>query len=104
VRSRVRSAAEASVTPQSDTGALPFPAIPLDRDPFVAEGARAGHVAAVLRGIVSGEQPRALIEIGSGVRVVGVGDRVGDDTVTAIGAGSVQLSGGSTLWLTAAHP
>jgi hypothetical protein len=88
---------------------LSFPPIPLDRDPFVADadaqmplqGDRGrideAGTAAVLRAVVTGTEPRALVELGSTVRVVGIGDRLGGATVTAITRTGLLLSSGIEL-------
>ncbi len=91
---------------------LTFPAYSVTRDPFVPgiahaivpDGARAGGDTAqiglpVVRGIVVGNPERALVEIGGVVRVVGVGDRVGDETIVQISSSGVVLSDGTQLRL-----
>lgn len=54
-----------------------------------------------VRAIVLGDQSRALIDIGSSVRVVGIGDLIGSATVRAIDAHRVILSNGMKLTLAA---
>lgn len=53
----------------------------------------------VVRAIVLGDPPRALVEVAGTVRVVGIGDRLGEQTVVGITAGRVSLSDGSALML-----
>jgi hypothetical protein len=57
----------------------------------------------VVRAIVLGDPPRALIEAGGAVRVLGIGDRLGGLTVASIGEGRVTLSDGSVLLLDGTH-
>jgi hypothetical protein len=57
----------------------------------------------IVRAIVLGEPPRALVEAGGTVRVLGVGDRLGALTVVGITAGRVTLSDGSSLILDGNH-
>jgi hypothetical protein len=56
-------------------------------------------VGPVVRAIVLGDPARALVEAGGTVRVLGVGDRLGALTVSAIAEGRVVLSDGSSLML-----
>jgi hypothetical protein len=56
-------------------------------------------VSARVTAIVTGPRPYALLEEGGTIRLVGVGDRVGPDTIVAITADSVRLAGGATLLL-----
>jgi len=91
---------------------LSFPSIALDRDPFVpgvampdaamsaADSRENGGSGAVVRAVVTGTEPRALVEIGTVVRVVGIGDAVGTAKVLEINASGVTLSGGIKLFLT----
>ncbi|HTZ55230.1 MAG TPA: hypothetical protein VMB20_09185 [Candidatus Acidoferrum sp.] len=60
-------------------------------------------VGPVVRAIVLGDPPRALVEAGGTVRVLGVGDRLGALTVAGIVPGRVILSDGSALMLGDAH-
>lgn len=60
-------------------------------------------IGSVVRAIVLGDPPRALVEAGGMVRVLGVGDRLGDLTVVGITAGRVTLSDGSALILDSAR-
>ena len=53
----------------------------------------------VVRAIVLGKPPQALIEAGGTVHVLGVGDRLGELTVLGITQGRVTLSDGSILLL-----
>lgn len=102
---------------------LEFPTISVKRDPFVADGSdqpvgqgqpidivlpanagadeqsvqRASGRAPVVRGVVLGDAPQALIDAGSGVKIFALGDRLGDDTIRAIDAVGVTLSNGTVL-------
>ncbi len=113
-------------------GRLDYPAIEIERDPFVADKtalppdvhagpgvshgtdeigivlppnagaagvtspATAGSVP-IVRGIVLGDVPQALVEFGESIKVVSVGDHIGTDTVRSIDAGGITLSGGLRL-------
>jgi hypothetical protein len=57
----------------------------------------------IVRAIVLGDPPRALVEVGGAVRVVGVGDRLGTLAVVGIASGRVTLSDGSSLTLDGNH-
>ncbi len=115
-------------------GKLEFPAISVERDPFVSDappasaqarlpfsadnsptmddigivlppndGARSATPVMsapgipVVRGVVLGDVPEALVDFGSGVKVVSVGDSIGNDNVRTIDAGGVTLSSGLRL-------
>jgi hypothetical protein len=96
---------------------LTFPGYEINRDPFVPQGASgttadAGEMqmssgqsndTKVVRAIVLGDPPRALIETGGTVRVLGIGDRLGALTVSGISSGRVTLSDGSSLILDGNH-
>ncbi len=60
-------------------------------------------IGPVLRAIVLGDPARALVEVGGAVRILGVGDRLGDLTVIGIAQGRVSLSDGSALILDGEH-
>lgn len=51
--------------------------------------------AIVVRGIVLGDEPQALVDLGNGVKVLGIGDRIGPDTITAIDATGLTVSSGA---------
>ncbi len=87
-------------------GRLVFPEIAIERDPFTPtvamQNANAGEPGApTIRAIVLGEAPRALVDVGSGVQMLGIGDKLGADTIVEIDAKGVQLSGGARLALPA---
>jgi hypothetical protein len=98
----------------NDLGKLLFPAIALGRDPFVPDAAFAASDGAaehpqdtgspIVRAVVSGAQAHALIEVAGVVRVVSIGDAVGNATVTAIVADAVLLSSGTRLPLKSERP
>jgi hypothetical protein len=112
-------AAQASVEARAPLAAVPslpaaiaFPPLDLARDPFVpdgdpqeaalgavAAGAVAGDGGASLRAIVLGDDPRALLETTGDVRVLGIGDSLGDDRIVSIDASGVGLSSGKRLTL-----
>lgn len=68
--------------------------------PAILPGSTMGPV---VRAIVLGDPPRALVEAGGTVRVLGIGDRLGDLTVVGIAAGRVTLSDGAALILGGEH-
>jgi hypothetical protein len=99
---------------------LSFPAFEIVRDPFVPAGrafqrtagsepsivlppnaGAMGPVSAqgdvVVRAIVVGDPARALIESGGSIRVLGIGDRLGDLRVREITSAGVVMSDGSHL-------
>ncbi len=53
----------------------------------------------LVKAIVSGTSPRALIDDGSQVRVIGVGDTIGGERVLAIDRAGVRLQNGKVLAL-----
>ncbi len=101
---------------------LTFPGFALSRDPFVPEqairekiegesgatptGLIAGApvpIAPIVRAIVVGDPPRALVEEDGTVRVLAPGDRLGALRITAITAEGLTLSDGSHLLLVVPH-
>jgi len=92
-------------------GKLVFPSYSLGRDPFVPAVSEASRTEAadptpsgpIVRAIVTGSQPRALIEIGGSVRMIAVGDRVGEAIVLSIDSEGVSLSGSVRLPIAADH-
>jgi hypothetical protein len=101
---------------------LIFPGFSLSRDPFVpgqairqkleaASGATPNGlalgapvpVAPIVRAIVVGDPPRALVEEDGTVRVLALGDRIGALRITAITAEGLTLSDGSHLLLVVPH-
>jgi hypothetical protein len=66
---------------------------------YVPQGPGGSTLGPIVRAIVLGDPPRALIEAGGTVRVLGVGDRLGALTVVGIAEGRVTLSDGSALIL-----
>ncbi len=59
--------------------------------------------APIVRAIVLGNPARALVEDGSSVRVLGVGDRIGDLAVASITPEGITLSDGTRLLLDVTH-
>jgi hypothetical protein len=77
-----------------------LPANPDATQGAVSEPIRAPlGIGPVVRAIVLGYPPRALIETDGSVRVLGIGDTLGGLTIAGITAGRVSLSDGSTLIL-----
>ncbi|HUA09827.1 MAG TPA: hypothetical protein VMA98_11220 [Candidatus Acidoferrales bacterium] len=109
------SAVAARARAQSFAGPSPlaFPAYTVDRDPFVpadpqvedapAEAPSGTASAPVLRAVIVGDPPRALVEVDGNVHVVGIGDRAGALTVVAIDADGIALSDGSRLTISQEH-
>jgi hypothetical protein len=59
----------------------------------------------LVRGIVLGQEPQALIDTGNGsVRVVGVGDAIGPERIRRIDATGVTLSSGLHLKIAGSQP
>ncbi len=86
-------------------GRLTFPTMAFARDPFEPDATDSEAVpGAVLRAVVTGVQPRALVEVAGVARVVRVGDRIGRATVVSIEATGVALSGGIELHVTTVRP
>lgn len=52
---------------------------------------------AVVTAVVTGAHPFALVDEGGITRVLTIGDRIGGDPITAIGADGVRLTGGTLL-------
>lgn len=86
-------------------GRLEFPDVRVGRDPFVAQampGTRLGNSqrgAPVLRGVVLGEEPQALVDVGGIINVYSSGDRIGALSIRSIDSGGVTLEDGSRLLL-----
>jgi hypothetical protein len=93
---------------------LDYPPLDLRRDPFVPAAAYraavrnssgvAGAGGTVIRAIVTGAEPRALIESNGSVRVVGIGDRIGSSAIIGIDARGVVIEGGLTLPIATDQP
>ena len=93
---------------------LDYPAIHLRRDPFVPAVADRPIVrgsmdapasgTTVVRAVVTGAEPRALIESNGSVRVIRIGDRIGSLAVIGIDATGVVMDGGVTLQLDRVRP
>lgn len=77
----------------------------VDRDPFIETSARnpvppvrgKAPANATVTAVVTGASPRALIEDGATVRVVGIGDAVAGSRVDAISPAGVRLRSGALL-------
>lgn len=84
------------------------PAVTLVRDPFdagvPAHGPGAGDAQFVLAIAQSRGTAAAILAVGSGTRLVRVGDRLGDARVTAIAADAVHLSDGTLLRIAGGTP
>lgn len=122
--SSVVASAEPSMTRSpmsmpSAPGRIEFPAISVSRDPFVPDqaalarngvapdlriapmGAAIGSssLLPIVRAVVTGDEPRALIENGGVVQVLAIGDKLGSETITSIDASGITLSSGIRLVL-----
>ena len=91
-------------------GRMEYPEISISRDPFVADpGVLARSISAlqtgsagnmrpaflpIVRAIISGDRPRALIEVNGNVRVFSVGDQIAGESVASIDQDGIQLSSG----------
>jgi hypothetical protein len=117
---------ESAISVPQVPGRLEFPSIHIERDPFVANsplhGANeirvivpanggpedapsvSGAGFPLVRGIVLGDTPQALVEFGGSIKVVGVGDRLGNETVRSVNASSITLSSGVRLRIASARP
>lgn len=100
-------------------GRIQFPTIAISRDPFVPDRAVLTNDASasdlkvsgdpnastsllpVVRAVVTGDDARALVDNAGVVQVLGVGDRLGSEVITAIDATGVMLSSGIRLVLAA---
>lgn len=104
---------------------LDFPVVSVFRDPFVpavvapvrtladaetdggATGVLPPNAAAagpVLRGVIVGPTPRALLEMGGKLTIVGIGTPIGNSTVLAISEKAIVLDDGETLRLLEGRP
>ncbi len=90
---------------QSSQSLLRFrlPSFHIGRDPFIPQVAEL-PADAVVRAVVLGETPHALIEIGSRTMLVGIGDVLGGVRVEAIDDTGVLLSDGSRVPLHGVTP
>jgi hypothetical protein len=69
------------------------------RDPFVAEEVRASVRAGVVRAVITGAVPRALLDDGTTTRVVGLGDSVDGLQIVTIDPQGLLLSDGERIEL-----
>jgi hypothetical protein len=104
---------------------LAFPVVSVSRDPFVpavaasvrtladaeteagAPGVLPPNAAAagpVLRGVIVGSKPRALLEMGGKLTFVGIGTPIGNSTVLGISEKAIVLDDGETLRLPEGRP
>jgi hypothetical protein len=92
----------AAATP-SAAGALgALPSLPAALGVLPANAGARGAVlpfasTARVTAIVTGPHPFALVDEGGSTRVVGIGERIGTETIAAIGADGVRLASGQTL-------
>lgn len=93
---RVGQGSEIGVVLPPNAGALQNGPIP----PLIG----ASPSAPIVRAVILGNPPRALVEDGGTVRVLGIGDRIGELAVAGITADGITLSDGSRLTLDVAHP
>ena len=68
---------------------------------FFPNAAAAGPV---LRGVIVGSKPRALLEMGGKLTIVGIGTPIGNSTVLAISEKAIVLDDGETLRLPEGRP
>lgn len=100
------------------SGPIHFGTIKIVRDPFVSEAlpgtSRSGtaNIAAgpgeaavpIIRAIISGSSPRALLEEGGKLRIAGIGDRIGKARIVQIGGSAIQLANGTMLRFDEVNP
>lgn len=112
--------ASAAVSVPAVPGRIEFPTIAVSRDPFVpdqnvlarngiapdlkmmapaGESLGSSSLLPIVRAVVTGDEPRALIENGGTVQVLAVGDKLGVETIASIDASGVTLSSGIRLVL-----
>ncbi len=63
--------------------------------PSASEGA----AVPIVRAVILGTQSKALVDIAGQVRILGIGDKIGVSTVTAVDANGLSLNNGSRLVL-----
>ena len=122
---------ESLATPRVELGLpgrLHYPTVRIQRDPFVssndapvdggleravagivlppnAGASQMGSVAGiVVRGVLLGAHPAALIEVGGRIESVRLGSALLGSSVSSIGAGGVALQDGTMLRFVARHP
>jgi hypothetical protein len=94
--------------PARDTvalAALRYPAVVVRRDPFdgvAAAQALSGTV--IVRAVMLGDVPKALVESGGGPTIVGIGASLAQSTVTSIAQDGIRLADGRVFRLAAAQP
>lgn len=96
-----RLISDAATRAAAEPAALPV--LPPNRGAF-AGFPGPGAAAPIVRGIVSGEPPFALVDDGLSIRIVGRGDRLSASRVRAITDGAVILEDGRNITLPAAAP
>jgi hypothetical protein len=102
VRAAEARAAVALVVPSLPPESA-YPDVVLERDPFEAVAAfdpafrTGGPNEAVVRAVIGGTRPLALIEFGGIVRAVSIGDSIGHEHVASIGEHGVVLDSGTLL-------
>jgi hypothetical protein len=100
---RVDESADGAATPAPSRGRLPELARLAPLPPNAGAGPfpfAAATPATQLRAVVTGPQPRALIEENGRTRLAGVGDRLAGARISAIDSDSVTLDDGRRLTLT----
>jgi hypothetical protein len=98
---------------------LEFPTIVITHDPFIpssAAGLPLGEAVAgaasgidvtampIVRAVIVGASPKALVDIGETPQVVGIGSALGGSFVTSISAGGIQLQNGQTFRFSEKQP
>ncbi|HEY9085241.1 MAG TPA: hypothetical protein VIN40_04795 [Candidatus Tyrphobacter sp.] len=94
--SGVRTAAPSGAWESPGLPRLRFPEVRVGRDPFVPQASDL-PANAVVRAVILGDSPHALIEIGSRTMLVGIGDVLAGARVSAIDDSGVVLSDGSRV-------
>lgn len=108
----VHAASASRVTVAAAAQSTPAPPVVVVRDPFLNEtqdvsaaqkpvGAAGApsHGFPVVRAVISGTQPRALVDQDGSIRIVAIGDRIAGARIEAIFARSIRLANGVTLEL-----
>ena len=110
-RGSLRQSAELAHSPGLDLpGDSQQPPLLIGRDPFeasrsaVAASAAAAMSQAIVRAVVLGERPRALVEIGGTTSMFEAGDRLAGSSIVVIDASGVLLANGVSLGLSRPHP
>ncbi len=96
------STARAARAPSMSAALAALPPIPATLGVLPPNAGASGMVVpfaarATVTAIVTGPHPFALVDEGGSTRIVGTGERIGAETVAAIGIDGVSLANGTTL-------